>query len=121
MGLDWESGDGQAGPCMGLCMGGAWRGAWYGHLIWIGDVGRHHPDCSQPHKSNITNPNQMPIPCTTPCTTHAPDPCMAQLARHHIPNPTPPNRGAFRLHGTAAAWYGFNLMMKNKCARVYFA
>ena len=24
VGLDWEYGDRQAGPCMGRCMGGAW-------------------------------------------------------------------------------------------------
>ena len=27
MGLNWDFGDGQAGPCMGPCMGCAWHGA----------------------------------------------------------------------------------------------
>ena len=29
-------------------------------------------------------------------------PCTAQLARHHIPNPTPPNTDPSALHDTAA-------------------
>ena len=33
--------------------------------------------------------------------------CTAQLARHQIPILTPPNRGAFRLHDTAAYYCQF--------------
>ena len=35
-------------------------------------------------------------------TTHAPMPCTAQLAHHHIPILTPPNPGPVGLHDTAA-------------------
>ena len=39
MGLDWEFGDGQARPCMGLCMGrcmgGVWHGAWMVVMWWV--------------------------------------------------------------------------------------
>ena len=44
MGLDWESGDGQAAPCMSRCM--EWCMAWCGGVelmwwynTWIGEVG----------------------------------------------------------------------------------
>ena len=52
---------------------------------------------SNPTPSNIQTPYHTPMPCTNTCT--------AQLARHQIPNPTPPNTGPSGLHDTATKCY----------------
>ena len=53
-------------------------------------------------------PTSSPPPCTMPCTDACTDPCTAQLSRHHIPNPTPPNLWTPGLHDTAAKLFVLN-------------
>ena len=69
------------------------------HFSWYGSVGwqlmrqqYNHISPPPPHHSPMHH--AMHHPCTDPCT--------ARLARRPNPNPTPPNRGTFELHDTAA-------------------
>ena len=73
----------------------------------------------------------MKIVCTTPPPppyTHAPiihpctDPRTARLARHHIPNPTPPDIYALLLHDTTANVQivdVFIFQVSSSCTSVY--
>ena len=104
-----QMGLGQVRSDLGLGRRASWAMHGIGaRLFWLGQLGGAWYWCMAVHTQNTIA--TCTTPGTKPCTTHAMMPCTARLARHHIPNPTPPNTGPLGLHDTAAASIDFKFI-----------